>query len=144
MKFYFYYDKCWEELIDCLKEYFKWDLVEDIKKADIIIFSNFSLLDRKFLLKNKNLWNKKKFFVYIQEPLIDNNDVGFNQKMIKRINYFPFLDIITYSKANLNYIKKYVRNRKYYYLPINYYNKKEFYSKKYIDGLLIHRNSSCK
>lgn len=147
MKLYFKYDFVWEELINNFIKYFNVILVDNILLADIIIFNNFTLEDRKFLLKNKQLWNTKKFFCYIHEPLIDHNDANYNLKMIRRLQYFDFINIITYSKTNLQYIlkKKLFPHRKHFYLPINYFKSNDFspqiIQNKNINGLILHRNA---
>lgn len=143
MKLYFKYDFCWNELIENFIKYFNVTLTNNIYIADIIIFNNFTLDNRKFLIKNKHLWNKK-YFCYIHEPLIDHNDANYNLKMIRRLQKFHFINIITYSKTNIQYIykKKLFDNRKIFYLPINFYKEKQLnFSSKNINGLILHRNA---
>jgi hypothetical protein len=137
------------ENFSCIKNYKKTD---DIKKADIIIFNNFVLENRKLLIKNKDLL-EKKIFCYIHEPLTDNDDNHYNVKMIKRLNMFKNINIITYSLYNKKLCQKYF-NKKIYYLPINYYNFKDlpinyynFKDNKFIkniDMCIIHRAISDK
>lgn len=138
---YFPKATCWEELIFCFQQYFNCNITEDFKLADIIIFPNFSLEDRKLLLKNKYLYNKN-IFVYIHEPLIDNDDCAYNKKMIRRIKMFKFINIITYSIPNLILSKKLLGNyRKYFYLPINFFNSPDQTFNKINNGMIIHRNA---
>ena len=128
------------ELIENFKYIKNYKKTNDINKADIIIFNNFSLENRKLLIKNKHLLNKK-IFCYIHEPLTDNDD--YNKKMINRLKVFENIQIITYSLYNKKLCEK-IFNKKIYYLPINYYNFNNNNFTKNIDICINHRNFTKK
>jgi hypothetical protein len=141
MKYYIKNEKVWEELIVCLQKYLKpLEYTENINEANIIIFNNFHINDRKFLLKNKNLFNEKKFFCYIHEPLTDNDDYDYNKKMLIRLKVFKFINIISYSKKNLEIAKNILGERQFFYLPINFYLEDEETFNKTINLSILHRN----
>lgn len=128
------------ELIENFKYIKNYKKTNDINKADIIIFNNFSLENRKLLIKNKHLLNKK-IFCYIHEPLTDNDD--YNKKMINRLKVFENIQIITYSLYNKKLCEK-IFNKKIYYLAINYYNFNDNKFIKNIDICINHRNFTKK
>ena len=97
--------------------------------------------DYKYLLKNKKTITKD-YFVILLEPLTDNNDLNYNKKMLRRLYRLP-INIISYSKVNLELAMNALGNkREYFLLPINYYNYKDIKIDKSIDLIINHRNIS--
>jgi hypothetical protein len=110
-------NKLWFELIESFEKNFK--TTKNINESNIIIFNNFELENRKFLLKNKNFF-KKKIYCYFHEPFTSLYKE--HLKMIKRISMIKNLNLITYSKKNLEYLQLKFPTKKIYYLPISFYN----------------------
>ena len=132
----------WEELI----EQISYEKVKDFRDSDIIIINNFKLLDQKFLYKNKNL--RQKIYCYIHEPLTllsrsnSKEESLLIRLTIKKLNKFRYVNIITYSKYNIELCKKLFPDRKCYYLPINYYNNKELKREKDLDIMINYRSNN--
>lgn len=132
MKIYIEKSLLLDEFYKYLEEYFDFD---DIKKSEIVIFKNFEMRHRKYILKNKNL--KQKFYCFFYEPLT-NKDYF---KIIHRLNYFSNIDIISYSKNNLELLKKRLNgNRNFYLLTNNYYHFNNISFNKNINGVINHRD----
>ena len=140
MKVYIYANDTYlEELVNNIIFNYNLDVVDNLNDADIIFINNFSLQSRKLLIKNKHIWNTKKIICYIHEPLCDNDDANFNKKTMRRLNHFPFINILSYSMANIKLSKKLLANKIINYFPINYYNYIDIKHIKEIDGVIIYR-----
>lgn len=119
------------------------ELISNLKNIlgnyNIEIIFNFPLIKYKYYLKNKHMI-KNNIFVYVLEPLTDNDDLNYNKKMLKRLKSIP-LNVISYSQVNLNILKnKLGNNRKYFLLPLNFYNYENFSFQKKINFLINHRD----
>jgi hypothetical protein len=125
------------ELLDEFNNFLKsnFTIINNIKEANIVIFKNFELSHRKYILKNKHL--KQKIYCFFYEPVTCKN----YSKIIHRLNYFKTLPIISYSKSNIDLLKKYLGNqRDYYLLTNNYFSLINTKINKTINCLINHRD----
>lgn len=109
------------------------EIIKEMEKADIIIFYNFSMYDRKYFIKNHN---KHIYFSYIYEPATLNTT--FEKKIFKRINNRN-ITLLTYSKANYNLLKERLNN-KIILLPPNYSMISDLKFNKSINFVINYRN----
>lgn len=114
------------DLIEYLKSRFeKYTFTDDILTANIVLFHNFSIEKRKFIIKNKNL--KQKYFSVISCNITDYTFY----KNIDRLNRIHNIHIITFSIANYNILKKYIEYKKIFILTPSYFSFQKIYHKKY-------------
>lgn len=111
-------------------------LTDDIYLANIVVFKNFEMRHRKFILKNKHL--KQKYFCFFFEPIT----CKFYKKIVHRLNNLNYVNIITYSKNNCNLLKKKLTTRKFFILTNNYFDSKVIAFKKTINGVINNRDLS--
>ena len=137
MKFYNTDFPVGTELIESFKFIKNYQSINDINNSDIIIFHNFTMNNYILYIKHNKIFNNKKLFCYVHEPLIFLKESYIN-KIVKRLKICDKITIITYSLYNKKLCEN-IFNRKVYYLPLNYYHYSDLKFNKKLNICINHR-----